>query len=132
MTQMDRALPVILTELSEVAFQANKEGFNVPPSQIMKTVFADNVSPLAAYQRLTQEERGKRAQAELDKRIADAKDGAQSRKGLYEEIKSTNDQTRGHIEDVRKELSDKIDAMPDRVIAILRNFGVIGHNRDSK
>lgn len=49
-----------------------------------------------------------------------------SRKAIYTEIKTTNDQTRNHIEEVRKELSEKIDGMPDRVIAILRNFGVIG------
>ena len=49
-----------------------------------------------------------------------------SRKAIYTEIKDTNEQTRAHIEHVRQELGEQIAGMPDRIIAILRNFGVIG------
>lgn len=72
--QMDRAFPQFMTQLAEVAFQSNKEGFNVPPSKIMETVFSDNVSPVLAYEKLTKEERVKRATAELEKRLEEAKE----------------------------------------------------------
>jgi hypothetical protein len=52
-------------------------------------------------------------------RIQDMKDAAHSRKSLY-----------AQIDQVRKELSDKIDCMPDRVIATLKNFGAIGHSNN--
>ncbi|MEI6565318.1 MAG: hypothetical protein WCR20_01470 [Verrucomicrobiota bacterium] len=59
-------------------------------------------------------------------RVSDGREASGQRARLYDQIKVTNDQTREHIEAVRQELSDKIDQMPDRVIAMLRNFGAIG------
>ena len=53
-------------------------------------------------------------------------DGDYMRKAIYSEIKEREQATRQHIESVRHELSEKIDAMPDRLVAMLRNFGVIG------
>jgi hypothetical protein len=50
-----------------------------------------------------------------NRRDQDMKDASLSRKAVYEQINK-----------VRGELSDKIDTMPDRIIATLRNFGVIG------
>lgn len=58
-------------------------------------------------------------------RIQDAKDSSFSRKALYAEIKEANENATAHIEAVRKELSERIEAMPDRVVALLRNTGVI-------
>lgn len=48
-------------------------------------------------------------------RTEDARAASISRKAIYEEIKRTE-----------LRLSDKIDTMPDRIIATLRNFGAIG------
>ena len=49
-----------------------------------------------------------------DRRIQDAKDASTSRSLLYK-----------HIDDVRVELSGKIDAMPAQIITILKNTGAI-------
>jgi hypothetical protein len=59
-------------------------------------------------------------------REEDTRVAALSRKAIYERIEQKDEAMRLHIEDVRKELSEKIDGTPDRIIAILRNFGVIG------
>ena len=70
----------------------------------------------------------------------DKQEAGFSRKAIYAEIKSTNEGTRQHIEDVRKELSadindvkdkllDKIDGISDKVIATLRNAGAIGKEK---
>lgn len=50
------------------------------------------------------------------KRSEDLRAASMSRKGVYDKIDET-----------RAELTEKIDNLPDRVISILRNFGVIGH-----
>jgi hypothetical protein len=59
-------------------------------------------------------------------RERDIASNSATRKAIYEEIKARNDSTWHHIDGVRKELSDKIESVPDRVIATLRNFGAIG------
>ena len=66
----------------------------------------------------------------------DKSEAAFTRKNIYTEIKSTNEATRAHIEEVRKELtraiddvsnrlSVKIEALPDRVFANLKNLGAL-------
>jgi hypothetical protein len=45
--------------------------------------------------------------------------------GLYSKMEEVRKQTSDHTESVRKELSEKIDAMPDRVVALLRNTGAL-------
>ena len=57
-----------------------------------------------------------------DRRIRDAKDGAASRSRLYDEIKAVQKDTQEHIESVRKELGDKIEGMPDRIVAQMLNM----------
>lgn len=59
------------------------------------------------------------------KREEDLRAGSGSRRAIYEEIAKTTEQTRRHMESVRTELSEKIDNMPDRMIAILRNTGAL-------
>jgi hypothetical protein len=59
-------------------------------------------------------------------REEDTKAAGLSRKAIYEKIEEKDEAMRRHIESVRVELSEKIDGTPDRIIAILRNFGVIG------
>jgi len=49
-----------------------------------------------------------------DARQKDSEQASKDRKTIY-----------AHIDDVRRELSEKIDDMPDRVIATLRNTGAI-------
>lgn len=69
-------------------------------------------------------------------RINDAKDGAQSRAKIYEEIKAVQTETVHELAAVRTELSQKMDEqarefgqalrdMPSQIITILRNTGVI-------
>ncbi len=58
-------------------------------------------------------------------RITDAKDAASSRRLLHEEVKIARKDMLQHTENVRRELSDKIDNIPDRVIATLKNTGAI-------
>lgn len=69
-------------------------------------------------------------------RITDAKDAAFSRKGIYKQIEEVGGagtrqiealrrELTQHTEAVRKELADKIDDLPDRMIAMLRNTGAI-------
>jgi hypothetical protein len=55
----------------------------------------------------------------------DRREASISRKSVYAEINRTTDETRKHMEDVRRELSEQIHAMPDRVVMLLRNTGVI-------
>ena len=59
-------------------------------------------------------------------RQADTKEQGEQRRLLYLKMERLDEATRQHIEGVRKELSDKIETMPDRIIATLRNFGIIG------
>lgn len=56
----------------------------------------------------------------------DLRAASMSRKGVYDEIKGTRNDLTDKIEDTKTELTEKIENVPDRVIAILRNFGVIG------
>ena len=60
-----------------------------------------------------------------EKNMKDVELAGFSRKAIYKEIKDTNEGTRSHIESVRVELSAQINNMPDRIIALLRNAGVI-------
>ena len=59
------------------------------------------------------------------RRIVDAKDAAGSRKGMYEEMKRLDDKLSRHIEEIRRELSqkidDKLDSLPMQIVTLLRN-----------
>ena len=46
-------------------------------------------------------------------------------KTLFAKLEANRTELDQKIEDVRRELSDKIDAMPERVIATLKNTGAI-------
>jgi hypothetical protein len=76
---------------------------------------------------LERHEDSKKQLAELRvMRGEDAKASSISRRAIYEEIKKTEASNRQHIDEVRVELSDKIDNMPSQIITTLRNFGAIG------
>lgn len=45
--------------------------------------------------------------------------------GLYAKMDEVRKQTMDHTEMVRRELSSKIDDMPDRIVALLRNTGAL-------
>lgn len=62
----------------------------------------------------------------VDKNRDEAEKQARVRSAnLYSKMEEVRKQTSDHTESVRKELSEKIDAMPDRVVALLRNTGAL-------
>lgn len=54
-----------------------------------------------------------------------------SRKLTYEKIEATRKELYDKVEETRADLTDKIEDVPDRIVAMLRNFGVIGGGKHS-
>jgi len=54
--------------------------------------------------------------------------GERRRLSIEAKVEESRAENHRHTENVRKELSEKIDTMPDRVIATLRNTGAIKPN----
>lgn len=96
-----------------------KTGTEVSPQPLMVQAVSDCVKEKDCLERhgaLTAQMAELRAY-----RVQDAKDGAASRKGIYEEIKGVQRQMGEHIDEVRRELSQKIDTMPAQIVAQLLN-----------
>ena len=74
-------------------------------------------------------EQGLRLEERLRKlessREEDLRAASGSRGKMYDEMRKNQETTNQHIENVRRELGEKIDGMPAQVIAILKNTGAI-------
>lgn len=76
LSMVNERTPKVLADLTRVAIKSMKEGFDVDPDAIVQFSMKNRVDINRAYEVLTQEARDKKAQADVEKRIEEAKEEA--------------------------------------------------------
>lgn len=71
---MDRALPILLADLSDVTAKVTREKWDVAPKAILSHALSKGVDLNSAFNELTSEERGKRFETDQAKLIKEAED----------------------------------------------------------
>lgn len=70
----DRALPKLLGDLGDVMHRAQREGYNVPPSQVLAYAMTNNTDATSAFNALTAEERTSREGKALEEKLKAAEE----------------------------------------------------------
>lgn len=81
--QVDVGVPALMGGFLDVAVRSVKEGFEIKPRELMEYAMKKRIDPEQAYAEITAEERQKRAEADMEKRLEKAKE-----EGRREALKS--------------------------------------------
>ncbi len=81
--QVDVGVPALMGGFLEVAVRSVKEGYDIKPRELMEYAMKKRIDPETAYAEITADERMKRAEADMEKRLEKAKE-----EGRREALKS--------------------------------------------
>lgn len=64
--QLDKIIPSVIADMAAISFDAQKNGFEVDPREVMRVALQHGVEPYKAYEALTQPQRQKAYEAQFE------------------------------------------------------------------